>query len=54
VRHGQRCTQERCAAGCGFVAIDEWLDTPVTKSEQAADDRRTQRLQALMRGEIPA
>lgn len=39
--------------GCGWLALDEWLDGPVTKSDRLADERREQRLLALKRGEIP-
>jgi hypothetical protein len=34
--------------------FDEWLDSPVLKSEVLAEERRQDRLKALMRGEIPA
>jgi hypothetical protein len=53
-RHGEKCTRERCAAGCGFRELDEWLERPVLKSEALADERREERLKALMRGDIPA
>lgn len=36
-----------------MAAFDAWLNSPVTKSDQLADERREQRLHALQRGEIP-
>lgn len=39
-------------AGCGWLAIEEWLASPVTKSDQLADERLEQRIAALKRGDI--
>ena len=52
-RHAD-CKDGRCATGCELLALDEWLLGPVTKSDRAADERRDERLQALMRGNISA
>jgi hypothetical protein len=47
LRHAEKCKQ-RCAAGCGFTAFDEWLEGPVTAADLAADKRRKERLAALL------
>lgn len=40
--------------GCGWLALDDWLNGPVTKADRLADQRREQRLRALQGGETPA
>jgi hypothetical protein len=45
---------QRCVEGCGWLALDQWLAGPVTRSDQLADERLEQRKQALLRGEIPS
>jgi hypothetical protein len=52
LRHVEECA-ERCAEGCGHRVLEEWLSSPATRSDIEADERREQRLQALLRGEIP-
>jgi hypothetical protein len=52
VRHARECA-ERCATGCGVVAFEEWLNGPVLESDRLADERKEERLQALLRGEVP-
>lgn len=54
LRHGQKCTADRCGDGCGFAGFDRWLQAPVLASEAAAEQRRAERLKVLLRGEIPA
>jgi hypothetical protein len=53
LRHARDCT-DRCVDGCGLLGFDEWLEGPVTKSDRLVDERKAERLQSLMRGEIPA
>lgn len=45
--------EDRCVDGCGWLALEQWLAGPVTKSDELADERFEQRKQALMRGDIP-
>jgi hypothetical protein len=52
-QHGD-CTQDKCVDGCGFLAFTDWLESPVLRSDELADERRQDRLAALMRGEVPA
>jgi hypothetical protein len=52
--HAEKCTNERCVAACGFVQLEQWLDTPVTVFDRRRDERQRVQLQALMRGEVPA
>jgi hypothetical protein len=52
--HAEKCTNERCLPACGFVKFDQWLDGPVTVWDRRQDERQRDRLQALMRGEVPA
>jgi hypothetical protein len=52
--HAEKCTSERCTPSCGFVQLEQWLDTPVTVFDRRRDERQRDRLQALMRGEVPA
>jgi hypothetical protein len=52
-RHSD-CTAEKCADGCGFRELDEWLQSPVLRRDELADERQRDRLTALLRGEIPA
>lgn len=44
---------ERCVEGCGWLALDQWLEGPVTTSDRLADEQFEQRKQALLRGDIP-
>jgi hypothetical protein len=52
--HVDKCTERGCPAECGFRRLEDWLSAPLLPSDAADDDRRRQRLEALMRGEIPA
>ena len=51
--HGEKCTEKACGNGCGFLALESWLNAPVTAADHRADARRADRVAALMRGEIP-
>jgi hypothetical protein len=53
LRHSRDCDQ-RCAAGCEVRQFEQQLDAPVTAADMEADQRRERRMQAMLRGEIPA
>jgi hypothetical protein len=53
-RHAEKCTQDKCVRGCGFREFDQWLDSPVLKSDVRADQRRRERLTLLTSGGISA
>lgn len=50
--HAAGC-DKTCAEGCPVAVVEDWLASPVTEADQEADERKEQRLQALLRGEIP-
>jgi hypothetical protein len=45
--------QDKCVDGCGWLALERWLEGPVTKSDELADERFERRKLALLRGDIP-
>lgn len=51
-RHAEGCTDRRCVPGCGYRGLDEWLDGPVTRTDEQADAVKNRRLEALLRGGI--
>jgi hypothetical protein len=51
LRHAADC-DDRCATGCGFRELDEWLSEPVLPSEIAKAKAEEERFQRLARGEF--
>lgn len=51
--HAEKCTAERCTGSCGFVRFEQWLDEPVTVYDRRRDEQQRDRLQRLLRGDVP-
>ncbi|GAA3781125.1 hypothetical protein [Micromonospora maritima] len=50
--HGEKCTADRCADGCGFLGLDRWLSAPLTAADRAEEERLRAREQAIRAGDI--
>jgi hypothetical protein len=54
VQHVKDCGDRACAPGCGWLAVEKWLDQPLAWWEVEQDEAFAERTAALLRGEIPA
>lgn len=52
--HHEKCTANRCVAGCDVAAFHRVLEEPLLPSEALRVAAEQERAAALIRGEIPA